>query len=166
MQYDSNYRAKDSIKKINTQLIDCAHGHICCDVNWCDCCPEKNRTKSLNKVNKLPVLETPVCKHGYDQELGKACSQCMNEDRMKQDSTNKAIKLVTLDSIMRIKAKSQADDCAHSHICCQIGCYCCQINKKKMEKSLFKLSEEFSSTKSTTIPKKKLKKLIKEIQNK
>lgn len=40
---DSSYRANDSIKKIISypQMIDCNHGHICCQAQ-CPCCPKNS----------------------------------------------------------------------------------------------------------------------------
>ena len=70
MEHDSSYKANDSIKKLKAQILDCAHGHICCETDFCYCCPEKNRTTKTVVFNKLPVIETPVCKHGYDANLG------------------------------------------------------------------------------------------------
>lgn len=126
MLYDSSYRANDSLKqlKFQSQIMDCNHGHICCEVSWCDCCPEKNPKISIEPIYKPLEINKNVCKHGFNQNLGKACPQCQHEDRMSKDSTLKPYSEYfpkVNDSINR----KIPMDCNHGHLCCQVKCPCC-----------------------------------------
>lgn len=128
LKYDSNYRENyeknSAIKEHQIPVGDCNHGHICCEVGWCDCCPEDLRKKSTTTFS-LPKTEIPVCKHGYNQNLGQICLQCRNEERLKQDSASKSLTNPNLEPENKTFPNNAHQYCNHSHNCCDVGCNCC-----------------------------------------